>query len=144
MKHFLVSLAFVLVAVVTVSYSLAQDAATAIDAPAAAAVNAPPLPDPAASPGDAVSMLSSLWKSGAVLATLVVALYFAALLAGRWVPWLRGNKRRAAITGSAITALAAIAEPASRGTTPTVAMVMAAAATAVALFVKLDGDAAET
>jgi len=153
MKSYVCSLAFALVATMIVSYSLAADAAAALDAGAppgaplslsgsadAAATTPAVLPDPAESPAEAVSMLTSLWKSGAIPSVLILALYFAAVLAGRWVGWLRGSKRRAAITGAALALLTTLAEAASRGTTPTLAMFLAGAATAVALFTKLDGD----
>lgn len=139
--HPVLSLAFAFVAVVIVSHSIATAAiaevapaalGSAVDATGSAVPTISPLPDPIENPTGSVDTITRLWRSGATPAALIVALYLIAVVVARRVPWFVEGKR-AAYTAAALGMLTTLAEPATRGTTPSLSMGIAALATALAL-----------
>lgn len=105
---------------------VAAETAPAAETPPAA------MPDPAADPLATASLVVRLWKSGALVPAIVVALFALVVIASRYVSWL-GQGKRAVYTAGAVAALALLAEPASRGTTPNLGMIVAAIGAFVAL-----------
>lgn len=138
----LLSLFFVFVATVTVtraltSYAVADmipqiGSGSAVDAAGSAVAIVSALPDPIENPAGSIDTVTRLWRSGAIPAALIVALYLVGIVLARKVPWFVEG-RRAAYTAAAVGMLATLAEPASRGTTPSLSMGIAALATALAL-----------
>lgn len=122
--HPVLSFLFAFVAVVVVSYSLAQ-AAVADMIPA-------PLPDPVASPAAAVDSVTVLWRSGAIVAAIIVGTFFLLAFLSRTVPWLSQGKR-AVYTAAAVGALSTLADAASTGSAPVPAVIVSALSTAIAL-----------
>lgn len=122
--HPLLSFLFAFIAVVVVSYSLAQ-AAVADMIPQ-------PLPDPVAAPAAAVDSVTVLWRSGAIVAAIIVGSFFVLAFASRTVPWLSQGKR-AVYTAAAVGALSTLADAASTGSPPVPAVVVSALSTAIAL-----------
>lgn len=94
--------------------------------------NVPVLDD---SPIEFGRFVKSMWKSGAILPALIVAVFALLIVAKKRIPWLNEGKR-AVYSAAAFTFLATIAEPASRGTTPTINMVIAAIGAALALVLR--------
>jgi hypothetical protein len=122
--HPLLSFLSAFVAVVVVSYSLAQ-AAVADMIPA-------PLPDPVAAPAAAVDSVTVLWRSGFIVAAIIVGAYFLLAFAARTVPWLSEGKR-AVYTAASVGALSTLADAASTGSAPVPAVIVSALSTAIAL-----------
>ena len=85
-------------------------------------------------PAETVSAITKLWKGGALVPAIIVALFAVFSIASRRIAWLTKD-HRAAYTASGLAFLTVLVEPASRGTTPTLAMVMTALTAAVALFI---------
>jgi hypothetical protein len=101
-----------------------------------------PVPDPVAAPVETAGEVHRLWKSGAILPAIIVALWALLLLARKWVPWLSAGKR-AVYLGIAVTFVGAFVERAAAGSTPTLGMLLAAAATAVGAVMSPTGAAAK-
>jgi hypothetical protein len=92
-------------------------------------------PDPVEEPGGFLSAVYDLYKAGALAPAIILLAWGVVLYASR--KWSRLREGKYAIyAAAALAALATLAEPASRGTTPTIAMVIAAIASAVALAMK--------
>jgi hypothetical protein len=81
-------------------------------------------------PTEQAGLVLRLWKGGAIPAALIIAVWSLLLVLRRWVPWL-GEGKRAVYLGVAVTFVGAFVERASAGSTPTLGMLLAAAATAV-------------
>lgn len=91
------------------------------------------IPDPLANPADSLTVLEKLYHSGAWIALVIlVAFYGLTILSKQSIPWLQVG-HRAAYLSSALGALAVLALPASQGTTPNLAMVVAALGAALTL-----------
>jgi hypothetical protein len=99
------------------------------------------VPDPVAAPVETAGEVHRLWKSGAILPAIIVALWALLLLARKWVPWLSEGKR-AVYLGIAVTFVGAFVERAAAGSTPTLGMLLAAAATAVGAVMSPTGKGA--
>lgn len=130
--HPVLSLAFAFVAVVVISNSLAAAAVADLTAPA-------PLPDPVAAPAEAIGTVRTLWQSGAIVSALIVGAYLAAVLLTRVVPWFREGKR-AVYTAAVVGALSTLVDVAATGTAPSLALVVSAVSTAVALVLSPKPD----
>lgn len=89
--------------------------------------------DPEADPLGVASLVYRLWKGGQLVPAVIVGVFAALVLASRKVAWLKEG-RRAVYTTAIVAGLAMIAEPASRGTTPNVGMIVAALAAMAALI----------
>jgi hypothetical protein len=100
------------------------------------------VPDPVAAPVETASLVQRLWKSGAILPALLVGLWALLLLARKWVPWLSEGKR-AVYLGIAVTFVGAFVERAAAGSTPTLGMLLAAAATAIGAVMSPAGAVAK-
>lgn len=84
-------------------------------------------------PGDGLSTVTELWKGGGAVPAVLLALFALVFAASKKLPWLtEGN--RAAYTAAGLGALTILAEPASRGTTPTLPMIIGAIGAALLLF----------
>lgn len=119
--------------------ALAPDAAApTVDAGPAVAIdagmpaNVPVLDE---SPIEFGRFVKALWKSGAIMPALIVAVFAVLIVARKRIAWLNEGKR-AAYTAAAFAFLAAIIEPASRGSTPTINMLIGAIGAALALLAK--------
>lgn len=119
-----------LISICLISYLLVTAACTV----AGAAV-----PDPVADPVGSASLVVQLWKGGSLPAALIVAVFLALTVASRKIAWL-AKGYAAIVTASILAGLAVVIEPASRGTTPTAGMVIAAIAASVALALKGQGE----
>lgn len=86
-----------------------------------------------AHPGDGLSTVTELWKGGGAIPAVLLALFAVVYAARKRFPWLAEGKR-AAYTTAALGALTILAEPASRGTTPTLPMIIGAIGAALLLF----------
>jgi hypothetical protein len=84
-------------------------------------------------PVEMSSTIMKLWKGGAILPAIIIALFVLLTVASKRIAWLTKD-HYAAYTASGLAFLAMLVEPASRGTTPTLAMVMTAALSAITLF----------
>lgn len=84
-------------------------------------------------PTETVSMVTKLWKGGALIPAIIVVLFVLLTVASKRIAWLTKD-HRAAYTASGLAFLTLLVEPASRGTTPTLAMTMTALLSAVTLF----------
>lgn len=84
-------------------------------------------------PAEAGSLVYHLWKGGAIVPAILVGLFAAVSLAARKIAWLREGKR-AVWAAAAVAGLAILAEPASRGTTPNLSMLISAIGAVVALI----------
>lgn len=84
-------------------------------------------------PVDAVSTVTTLWKGGAIIPAIILGLFGLLYWASKHIAWLTKD-HRAAYTASALGGLTLLAEPASRGTTPTLGMVLGALGAAFLLF----------
>lgn len=118
--------------------ALAPDAAVSIDAgqPVAADAGMPAnVPVLDESPIEFGRFVKALWKSGAIMPALIVAVFAVLIVARKRIAWLNEGKR-AAYTAAVFAFLAAIIEPASRGTTPTMNMLIGAIGAALALLAK--------
>lgn len=78
------------------------------------------------------SRVEALWRSGSLGPAVLLALYGLLVLARAKVPRLRSGKA-AAYSAMGVTALATLLEPALRGTTPSLAMIISAVTGAVLL-----------
>lgn len=96
------------------------------------------LPDPIESPAESASLLYKLYKAGHLVPAVVLALFFALLLAQRWIAWLRTGYRKLFVA-SVLAGLGMLAERAADGTTPNLMMLMGALGVAIALYVKGEG-----
>lgn len=94
-------------------------------------------------PAEAVSTVSSMWKGGAIVPAVILGLFAVMSLAAKRFPWLTKD-HRAAYTASGLSMLTILAEPASRGTTPTLSMLVTAIGAAVLLFVNAKKPAETT
>ena len=117
--------------------ALAQEApvlvdAGVLDAGSGSATPAPALPDPVESPIESASTLYKLYKSGGLIPAIIVGLFFLLTALARKVKWLQEGNRALAVTG-ALAALTLLVEPATRGTTPTLSMIVGALAAGFAL-----------
>lgn len=108
------------------------DAATAPDASGSAASK---LPDPIAQPVESVSFVVKLWKGGAMVSAIIVALFLGLLAASRKIKFLQTGYAAIAVA-SLLGGCAMLVERAAEGTTPTFAMFLSALVTAVALALK--------
>lgn len=91
------------------------------------------LPDPTVAPLDAASDLQKLYRSGAWMPLAILTAFFLlVVLQKKWV-WLSAGNRKVYVA-AAIGGLAILAVPASQGTTPNLAMVVAALGAALALW----------
>lgn len=113
--------------IAAVSDAFAQDGAVVSAAPAA-----PALPDPVADPIGAGSEIYKLYKSGGLVPAIIVGLFLVITFLHAKIKWLQSGYRALAVAGT-LGALAVLVEPASRGTTPTLAMALAAIGTGLAL-----------
>lgn len=86
-------------------------------------------------PAESVSEVRTLWKDGSAVPAIILALFLLFSWASKHIDWL-GSGHRAAFTASGLAGLTILAEPASRGTTPTMAMVISALGAAFLLFTK--------
>lgn len=89
--------------------------------------------DPAGDPLGTGSLVWRLWRGGALIPALLVGIFGLLVLASRYVAWL-SEGRRAVYTAAAIAGLGMLAEPATRGTTPNMGMVIAAIGAMTALL----------
>ena len=96
------------------------------------AVPAVDAPDPVAQPADFADKVYGLYKSGALVPAVLLALYGLLLLARSRIAWLRAGKN-AVYTAAAVTFLTGCAEAASRGTTPTLGVIVSALFAAITL-----------
>ena len=96
------------------------------------AVPAVDAPDPVAQPVDFADKVYGLYKSGALVPAVLLALYGLLLLARSRIAWLRAGKN-AVYTAAAVTFLTGCAEAASRGTTPTLGVIVSALFAAITL-----------
>lgn len=106
------------------------------DAGVVAAADAPPastMPDPVADPVATGSLVWKLYKGGALVPAILVGLFAVCIFLSRYVKWLSEGKRAVWMAG-ALAGLALLAEPASRGTTPNLAMIVAALSAMTALI----------
>jgi hypothetical protein len=93
-------------------------------------------------PTEQAGLVMRLWKGGAIPAALIVAVWSLLLVLRRWVPWL-GEGKRAVYLGVAVTFVGAFVERAAAGSTPTLGMLLAAAATAVGAVMSPTGAVAK-
>lgn len=115
--------------------ALYVDAGVAIAAEQpSAAPSSPPTLDPAGDPVGTGTLVYRLWKAGALIPAVLVGLFGALVIASRRIAWLAEGKR-AVWTAAAIAGLAILAEPASRGETPNLAMFITALGSMTALLV---------
>lgn len=84
-------------------------------------------------PQETASEVTKLWKGGAMVCAVILALFALLTWASKHIAWLEMGKR-AAYVATALTFLAVLVEPASRGTTPTLPMLMSAAFGAFVFF----------
>lgn len=84
-------------------------------------------------PAQSASEVTKLWKDGAVTASIIFALFVILSWASKHIEWLETGSR-AAYTATALTFLTLLVEPASRGTTPTLSMILSAAGGAALFF----------
>jgi len=110
----------------------AADLAQVAPAVAPAAPVAPATPAVASDPLVSIGQAYALWKSGALIPAILLGLFGAALFLKQKVAWLSEGKR-AAYSAAAVAALAVFVEPASRGATPNLGMIIAALAAGAAL-----------
>lgn len=108
------------------------DGSTVVAAPVAPAATPAPIPDPTEAPGEALSMMSKLYKSGAWIGLAILASFFTLSIAAKRVAWLKEG-RRAVYCSAALGGLALLTVPASQGTTPNLSMVVAAVIAAMTL-----------
>lgn len=92
-----------------------------------------PLPDPLEQPGEAISTITKLWRSGAITSSLIVAAFMTLVVLRRKVKWFSLGYR-AAITASMVGGLGTVVDAIQRGLTPNLSMMIVALTTAVALF----------
>ena len=110
-----------------------SDIATApIKPPESVPVATVDAPDPVAQPADFADKVYGLYKSGALVPAVLLALYGLLLLARSRIAWLRSGKN-AVYTAAAVTFLTGCAEAASRGTTPTLGVIVSALFAAITL-----------
>ena len=74
-----------------------------------------------------------LYRAGALVPAVLLALFGVAVFLRARFGWFKTGKQ-AVYVAAAVTALTMLAEPASRGTTPNIGMILAALAAAVALW----------
>lgn len=110
------------------------DAGAAIAAEQTPSTPSAPKLDPAGDPVGTGTLVYRLWKAGALIPAVLVSLFAALVIASRRLAWL-AEGRRAVWTAAAIAGLAILAEPASRGETPNLAMVVAALSSMTALLI---------
>jgi hypothetical protein len=123
---------------------IAQADAGGEAAPAPAATATPAaLPDPAESPQASASLLYRLYKAGHLIPMVVVASFFLLTLLQKWVAWLRTGYRKL-LVASALAGLGMLAERAGEGTTPNLTMIMGAVGVAFAMWMKAQGEPAES
>lgn len=84
-------------------------------------------------PAESASEVTTLWKAGSFASAIILALFVLLSWASKHFEWLEQGKR-AAYTATALTFLTLLVEPASRGTTPTLSMIMSAAGGALLFF----------
>lgn len=89
-------------------------------------------PDPVADPGGFVDAVRKLWRGGALVPAVLLALYGLLLLARTKIAWLQTGKR-AVYTAAVLTFLTGCAEAASRGNTPTLGVIVGALFGAITL-----------
>ena len=81
------------------------------------------------------SYIKGLWTNGAFVPAIIVVAFAVLIVLRKRIAWLAEGKR-AAYSAAAFAFLATIAEPASRGTTPTLSMWLAGIGAALALLAK--------
>lgn len=108
------------------------DAAPAQPAPAAVPAVAP-MPNPLEQPGDAISAVTKLWRSGAITSSLIVAAFLVLSVLRAKVKWLSVGYR-AAVMAASIGGLGTLVDAIQRGSTPNLSMLVVAVTTAVAMF----------
>lgn len=91
-----------------------------------------PLPDPEASPLESASTIYKLYKSGGLVPAIIVGLFMLLTVLARKLTWLQEGNRALAVAG-VLGALAILVEPAARGTTPNLSMILAALGAGIAL-----------
>ena len=113
----------------------APAAVAPVDAgPATGGIGTSPV-DPTSDPAGSWAQLRAAWQSGGWLSALVLALYGAALVGRKYVPWLR--KGRAAVVAAAVVAgLTAIATAVAAGEMPTPSLLLNAAMTGLLLYLR--------
>ena len=90
------------------------------------------VPDPVADPLASLSLVEKLYRSGALVATGIVAAFFALTYASAKVAWLQTH-HHAVYVSALLGGLALLVGPASQGQTPNASMLVSAAVAAVAL-----------
>lgn len=113
------------------------DAGPTIDAGMPAVV--PPLDE---HPLNFGSYIKGLWTNGAFVPAIIVVAFAVLIVARKRIAWLAEGKR-AAYSAAGFAFFATIAEPASRGTTPTLSMWLAGIGAALALLAKPTPKAVE-
>lgn len=96
-------------------------------------------PDPKTDPGGFIAKVHKLWKAGALAPAIILAAFGAAVLLGFYVPWINEGSRKL-IFASVVLFLSTLAEPAARGTTPSMGMVLSAATAALLLYLNSRGQ----
>lgn len=123
----------------------AGDAAAAPEA-SGRTVTPPGPPASSTVPADATDPTSfndrivALWRRGAFTPALILAAFAGLLALRRWVPRFRTGAF-AAYSAIAVTALATLVEPAARGATPTLEMMLSAVTAAVLLVMRPQASA---
>jgi hypothetical protein len=120
--HPLVALFFAFVAVSIIGNELA----------AAAVAQLAQLPDPIARPVEAVDTVTALWRSGAIVASIIVGSYVVLAFASRTWPWLTQG-RRAVYSAAALGFLSTLVSACVDGSPPDASVVVVALASSVAL-----------
>jgi hypothetical protein len=122
----------VLLALGLLHYAEAQALADAHDAGLAVA---PVLPSPESDPGWFVERVRGLWKSGAIPSAVILALFAVLSVARSKVGWL-AKGRQAVYVASALGMLTVLVTGIAAGGPLNASMIISAALTGVALFVK--------
>lgn len=91
-------------------------------------------PDPVEDPGGFFSKVYQLYKDGALLPAVLLAAFGLAMLLGRYVPWIKQGSRQF-IFAAVVMGLTSLAEPASRGATPTLGMFLGALFSAALFYI---------
>lgn len=92
------------------------------------------VPDPIASPSDAMSLLVKLWHGGALIAGGILVAFFGLTVASRKISWLQED-HRAVYVAAILGGLALLAVPAADGNTPNLSMILSAVIAAIGLAI---------